>query len=227
MNDIITINIPICALYNIKSENLDILGKCNNYNFSNNLKGEPKKKAISDFITKFECISFDNNQSDYSQGHLFIKKLLIRNYLRKIDGQHFKERVIEAAKIIKASKKVIRELGISHRESVYQKALIHELRHSGFNNPQSENYVCLYYPTKPPTETRKWAQLNNLTYVGEARIDIEVGNWVLELKQLSKNINTKEKGQLYKYLQHTEYSQGIIINFHQNKNDIEWTYQHS
>ena len=226
MCDIININIPTCVITNIKSDNLQLLGKCNNYDFQKDLKGSQKKDAIADFISKFDLmnIQFDNVQTNPNEE--LIKTIIIRNHLRRIDGQKFKNIVIESSRIIKASKRVMKELGISHRESVYQKALMHELRRSGFNNPQQENYVCLYYPTKPPTMNRKEAQINNMTYIGEARIDIELGDWVLELKQLSKNINTKERGQLYKYLQHTIYTQGLIINFNQSINNVEWTYQY-
>ena len=36
----------------------------------------------------------------------------------------------------------------------------------------------------------------------------------------------KDSQRLYKYLQHTSYDQGLIINFNQNTGDVDWTFQY-
>jgi len=177
------------------------------------------KNIVKDYF-HFE----DDIQVGINRDQENISRQVISRWLKKIDlSQKFKV-IGEAKRIITSSKIVLEELGISHSEKVYQKALMVELTKSGFKNPQTEISVPLYYPTKPSTMDRKEAQKLGYVHVGDARIDIETDDWVLELKQIEK-LNFKEKGQLYKYLQHTVYTKGLLINFNQKSGKIEWCFQ--
>ena len=213
----INANIPTSIIEKLKISDLVLLGNCNDYNFDINLKGEQKKRSIHNFLLNYEknCINTQNN--DFA-------RLIIRRNLRKIDLIRFKNNLIEMYKIIRVAKTVMNELGTSYNECVYQKAMLYELTLQGFKNPQTENNVQIYYPTKPFDMDNKTAHNKGLTCVGNARIDIGVGNWVLELKAI-QSLKKKERGQLYKYLQHTSYDQGLIINFNQNTGDVDWTFQ--
>tara|TARA_B100001250_G_C19721536_1_gene754091 strand:+ start:106 stop:777 length:672 start_codon:yes stop_codon:yes gene_type:complete len=213
----INANIPTSIIEKLKISDLVLLGNCNDYNFDINLKGEQKKRSIHNFLLNYEkiCINTQNN---------ILARLIIRRNLRKIDLIRFKNNLIEMYKIIRVAKTVMNELGTSYNECVYQKAMLYELTLQGFKNPQTENNVQIYYPTKPFDMDNKTAHNKGLTCVGNARIDIGVGNWVLELKAI-QSLKKKERGQLYKYLQHTSYDQGLIINFNQNTGDVDWTFQ--
>ena len=214
----INANIPTSIIEKLKICDLVLLGNCNDYNFDINLKGEQKKRSIHNFLLNYEkiCINTQNN---------ILARLIIRRNLRKIDLIRFKNNLIEMYKIIRVAKTVMNELGTSYNECVYQKAMLYELTLQGFKNPQTENNVQIYYPTKPFNMDNKTAHNKGLTCVGNARIDIGIGNWVLELKAI-QSLKKKERGQLYKYLQHTSYDQGLIINFNQNTGDVDWTFQY-
>ena len=213
----INANIPTSIIEKLKISDLVLLGNCNDYSFDINLKGEQKKRSIHNFLLNYEkiCINTQNN---------ILARLIIRRNLRKIDLIRFKNNLIEMYKIIRVAKTVMNELGTSYNECVYQKAMLYELTLQGFKNPQTENNVQIYYPTKPFDMDNKTAHNKGLTCVGNARIDIGIGNWVLELKAI-QSLKKKERGQLYKYLQHTSYDQGLIINFNQNTGDVDWTFQ--
>ena len=214
----INANIPTSIIEKLKISDLVLLGNCNDYSFDINLKGEQKKRSIHNFLLNYEkiCINTQNN---------ILARLIIRRNLRKIDLIRFKNNLIEMYKIIRVAKTVMNELGTSYNECVYQKAMLYELTLQGFKNPQTENNVQIYYPTKPFNMDNKTAHNKGLTCVGNARIDIGIGNWVLELKAI-QSLKKKERGQLYKYLQHTSYDQGLIINFNQNTGDVDWTFQY-
>jgi len=214
----INANIPTSIIEKLKICDLVLLGNCNDYNFDINLKGEQKKRSIHNFLLNYEKICI-NTQND------ILARLIIRRNLRKIDLVRFKDNLIEMYKIIRVAKTVMNELGTSYNECVYQKAMLYELTLQGFKNPQTENNVQIYYPTKPFDMDNKTAHNKGLTCVGNARIDIGIGNWVLELKAI-QSLKKKERGQLYKYLQHTSYDQGLIINFNQNTGDVDWTFQY-
>ena len=214
----INANIPTIIIDKLKNSDLVLLGKCNDYKFDIHLKGEQKKKGIHNFLLNYEKIYIDTQNND-------LARLIIRKKLKKIDLIRFKNNLIEMYKIIRVAKTVMNELGICYNECVYQKAMLYELTLQGFKNPQTENNVQIYYPTKPFDMDNKTAHNKGLTCVGNARIDIGIGNWVLELKAI-QSLKKKERGQLYKYLQHTSYDQGLIINFNQNTGDIDWTFQY-
>ena len=228
--------VPASLVLKFNAEQLHLLGLCNNHMFANDaVKGRASKKrdaVVNDFLVNFNEVNI-TPKSDGSEIRVTFEErrrclavLILRWWLRKCNLREAKAVVVEAAKIVKASARVFADLGTDHRESVYQKALQSELLQKGCGNPLRENEVPLYYPTKPPTMDRKEAQKLGYVNVGEARIDIEVGDWVLELKQMATGLNTKERGQLYKYLQHTTYTQGLLINFHQRTGRIDWTYQY-
>jgi len=216
----INANIPLCLIEKLKIQDLINLGNCNEYKFDINLKGEQKKRCINDFVLNYEKQCIINDTQSYDNA-----RLTIRKNLNKIDLVKFKNMFIELYKIIRVAKTVMNELGTSYNECVYQKAMLYELTLQGFKNPQTENNVQIYYPTKPFDMDNKTAHNKGLTCVGNARIDIGIGNWVLELKAI-QSLKKKERGQLYKYLQHTSYDQGLIINFNQNTGDVDWTFQY-
>ena len=214
----INANIPTSIIEKLKISDLILLGRCNDYSFDINLKGEQKKRSIHNFLLNYEKTCMNTQNNDFA-------RLIIRRNLRKIDLVRFKNNLIEMYKIIRVAKTVMNELGTSYNECVYQKAMLYELTLQGFKNPQTENNVQIYYPTKPFDMDNKTAHNKGLTCVGNARIDIGIGNWVLELKAI-QSLKKKERGQLYKYLQHTSYDQGLIINFNQNTGDVDWTFQY-
>ena len=214
----INANIPTSIIEKLKISDLILLGRCNDYSFDINLKGEQKKRSIYNFLLNYEKTCMNTQNNDFA-------RLIIRRNLRKIDLIRFKNNLIEMYKIIRVAKTVMNELGTSYNECVYQKAMLYELTLQGFKNPQTENNVQIYYPTKPFDMDNKTAHNKGLTCVGNARIDIGIGNWVLELKAI-QSLKKKERGQLYKYLQHTSYEQGLIINFNQNTGDVDWTFQY-
>lgn len=131
--------------------------------------------------------------------------------------------------IFNSCKLVENNLGIGHSESIYQKALLHELNIHQLSVDSERNLNVIYKDSKG---------INHI--VGSERIDLFIhdnpqhalneGNVILELKAIPRSIGEKEIFQIKKYFrelkkENTTYSYGIIINFNQsntNKKDTNF-----
>lgn len=125
--------------------------------------------------------------------------------------------------IYDSCKLVEKNLGIGHSESIYQKALLHELNIRQLSVDSERNLNVIYKDSKG---------INHI--VGSERIDLFIhnnpqhswneGNVILELKAIPRSIGEKEIFQIKKYFrelskENTNYSYGIIINFNQSNNN--------
>jgi len=101
------------------------------------------------------------------------------------------------SKIIGCAMKVHREMGFGFLESVYENALLHELRKSGFE-VQKQMPIKVYYDG---------------IVVGDFIADIVVnGAVILELKAV-QSVNVIHEVQLVNYLQATGMDDGLLFNF--------------
>ena len=99
--------------------------------------------------------------------------------------------------IIGCAMKVHRTLGSGFLESVYQKALLHELRKRGLQ-VESEKAIQVFYDGE---------------LVGDFQADIVVQNEIiLELKAV-QTLNTAHEVQLVNYLTATGKDVGLLFNF--------------
>ena len=108
-----------------------------------------------------------------------------------------------AFEIVEAARKVHRTLGPGFLESIYNKALVAELRTSGIP-VQREKQIKIWYGSQ---------------VVGQHRLDIVVGDVIVELKA-NRGIVGVHKAQMRSYLQASSQSCGVIINF--GMPELEW-----
>ncbi len=100
-------------------------------------------------------------------------------------------------KIIKAFYKVYNTLGYGFLEKVYQKALLIELRKTGFNC-REEAPIKVYYEG---------------FQVGDYRADIIVDDCIIIENKTAKAIAEENEFQLINYLKATEMEVGLLLNF--------------
>ena len=99
--------------------------------------------------------------------------------------------------LIEFSQEILSTLGTGHSERIYQNALLAQLRKSDISH-DSEVTIPLHYKG---------------AYVGFFRLDIVVaGQVVVELK-VGHDIRKTDVQQLEKYLRHTDYEEGLLLNF--------------
>ena len=111
--------------------------------------------------------------------------------------------------VIDCAYKVRHELMNGYLESVYENALMLELRNCGIN---AENQVPLKVLYKG-------------VVVGEYRIDILVENClIVEIKAVS-DINSAHEAQLVNYLTATNIDNGLLINFGSEKLEVKRKYR--
>jgi GxxExxY protein len=127
---------------------------------------------------------------------------------------HTNQIPLEMDKLIEIAEHVYQELGYGHSEATYHKAYNAELQAQGFKT------TCEYNLTVTYTDT-----LGNTHYLNTERIDIMVHDFnenrdkvVIELKAISRGINSTETTQLNKYFHQLKknkinVSYGVIINF--------------
>ena len=117
------------------------------------------------------------------------------------------EKIISS--VIDCAYKVRHELMNGYLESVYENALMLELRNCGIN---AENQVPLKVLYKG-------------VVVGEYRIDILVENClIVEIKAVS-DINSAHEAQLVNYLTATNIDNGLLINFGSEKLEVKRKYR--
>tara|TARA_X000001036_G_C20690252_1_gene809143 strand:+ start:4181 stop:4915 length:735 start_codon:yes stop_codon:yes gene_type:complete len=159
---------------------------------------------------------------------------VIRNWLRK--GNQLRTRFntakylySEVKSYVELAKTVISILGVDptrgHKESMYQKCLVHEIR-SKYGSTRgsvcTERVIQNWYPPKPYGMTDIEAMAKNYLMLGSHnRLDIEHNSWILELKSI-ENLTIHCTDQLRNYIIQTEYSRGILINFNQRTRCIDW-----
>ena len=108
-------------------------------------------------------------------------------------------------KIREAVFAVRKELGLGHKEIIYQKALAIEFTKNGLPFSQEQQISVLYDDTR----------------VGVYRPDFVIDNKVIvELKALPF-IGAQEKKQLWNYLKGSEYTLGLLVNFGHSQLEIE------
>ena len=108
-------------------------------------------------------------------------------------------------KIREAVFTVRKELGLGHKEVIYQKALAIEFEKLGLPFSQESQISVLYDNTK----------------VGVYRPDFVIDNKIIvELKALPF-LGTQEKKQLWNYLKGSEYTLGLLVNFGHSQLEIE------
>ena len=104
-------------------------------------------------------------------------------------------------KVIKdISIKIYKTLGAGYHETIYQRAVLAELKSLSIPH-EFERVIPIMY---------------NKEYVGSNRADVVIDNkYVVELKAMTREPKFPEKYQLLSYLQCLNLKQGIVINFPQ------------
>ena len=183
-----------------------------------------KKQCLEMLVIGAEDMYVPDNEAKK-----FLSRLRIRMYLKKLERSDFKvlvERLRWVRYVVLSSKDIIEALGLyvsrGSCEGAYQKALMHVLRKGGFT-PCMERPIALYYPPKPMEVTNLEAVNEGYVMIGINRLDIEVNGWILELKALDKPLCKANAYQIKNYLKHTEYKQGVLVNFNQNTGNIEYS----
>lgn len=92
---------------------------------------------------------------------------------------------------------VHRRLGPGYLESVYEKALLIELRHAGLNCV-NQMAINVHYRDEA---------------VGEFIADIIVEDWVLIELKACYNLHQRHEAQIVNYLVATGYDVGLLLNF--------------
>ena len=111
--------------------------------------------------------------------------------------------------VIDCAYKVRHELMNGYLESVYENALMLELRNCGINAKNQVPLKVLYKGV----------------VVGEYRIDILVENClIVEIKAVS-DINSAHEAQLVNYLTATNIDNGLLINFGSEKLEVKRKYR--
>ena len=190
---------------------------------SNNLSSQARKKVCLEILTRS---AREVHPRDHT-AEKFVARLRIRFYLKKLQRPDFQV-LLGKLKFIRYvvghSKDIISTLGLyvsrGACEGVYQKALMHVLRLSGYM-PCMERIIPLYYPPKPYTLSSLDAVVQKYGMIGTNRLDIEVDGWIIELKAVEKTPCRANLCQLRNYLRHTEYNKGILVNFNQTTGVID------
>jgi len=89
-------------------------------------------------------------------------------------------------------------------------------------NTCMERTVALYYPPKAHHIPNKDAVIQGHVHIGNNRLDIESNGWILELKALDKELGMANNWQIRNYLRHTEYTEGLLLNFNQQTGKVEY-----
>ena len=111
--------------------------------------------------------------------------------------------------IVQCAYNVRMQLSAGFLESVYQNALIIELKENGLN-AKTEVPINVYY--------------NNVV-VGEFRADIVVGNSVVIELKAAQHLMPIHEAQLVNYLTATGLEHGLLINFGSEKIEIKRKYK--
>ena len=155
------------------------------------LKGDKRREELFNEYTKWST----SEPTDLSK----INKFEYRN--AKLDiyiHQNF-EKIIKTLKtykkIIRCALEVSTHMSLHYSEDAFQKAMQYELNQ--FSHCVRERYINIYYKR---------------ALVYQARIDLEFEDFVIELKIIDK-LQQKNDWQLQAYLDNTEYTKGILINF--------------
>ena len=111
--------------------------------------------------------------------------------------------------IVQCAYNVRMQLSAGFLESVYQNALIIELKENGLN-AKTEVPINVYY--------------NNVV-VGEFRADIVVGNSVVIELKAAQHLMPIHEAQLVNYLTATNIEHGLLINFGSEKIEIKRKYK--
>lgn len=101
-----------------------------------------------------------------------------------------------AGQVIGCAMEVHRELGPGFLESVYSKALQHQLRKHGFD-PQAEEPISVFFDG---------------VVVGQFFADLLVEDLVIELKAVERLVKSHEV-QVVNYLNATHRNDGLLLNF--------------
>ena len=112
-------------------------------------------------------------------------------------------------RIIQCAYNVRMNLSAGFLESVYQNALLIELKENGLN-AKTEVPINVYY--------------NNVV-VGEFRADIVVGNSVVIELKAAQHLMPIHEAQLVNYLTATNIEHGLLINFGSEKIEIKRKYK--
>ena len=111
--------------------------------------------------------------------------------------------------IVQCAYNVRMQLSAGFLESVYQNALIIELKENGLN-AETEVPINVYY--------------NNVV-VGEFRADIVVENAVVIELKATQHLTPIHEAQLVNYLTATNIEHGLLINFGSDKIEIKRKYK--
>lgn len=127
------------------------------------------------------------------------------------NNEYFNNPIIQL--IINSSNNIFKNIGLGFIEYIYHKALLVDLYKTKYNI-ESKKILPIYYNDI------------NIGYV-EPDIIVEDDDFyiIIELKAFDKNIGKKEELQINKYIKHTKITKtiiGIIINFNQNINNIDY-----
>lgn len=130
---------------------------------------------------------------------------------QNINNDYFNNPIIQL--IINSSDNIFKNIGLGFIEYIYHKALLVDLYKTKYNI-ESKKILPIYYNDI------------NIGYV-EPDIIVEDDDFyiIIELKAFDKNIGKKEELQINKYIKHTQITKtiiGIIINFNQNINNIDY-----
>ncbi len=172
---------------------------------------------------------------DRSRFRRILGKLFIQARIRKfMYPENIKKMTLlyRDIKIFTAlSRNVIAGLGLyptrGATEQMYQKCLVHELNlYYKYQHGTicTERTIDLYYPPKPYLMSQTDALAKNYLYIGRHnRTDIEFMGWMFELKAV-ECLTPACTHQLLNYIRQTEYKRGILINFNQKTNKIDWKF---
>ena len=110
----------------------------------------------------------------------------------------------ETEKIIGMCYRIHNVLGSGHKEGIYQKSLVEELKKEGYAIEQ-EKRIPIFYEGK-----------NVGTYIPDLVVN---GNILIELKA-KPYTTTEDEKQFWSYLKGTSYKLGLLVNFGKSKVDI-------
>lgn len=190
---------------------------------SSKLSSQARKKACLEILS---CNSKIIHPIDDS-AKKYVAKLRIQWWMRS-NSFGYKEglrRLKWVKYVVLRCKEIFKSLGVGVSrgacEACYQKALAHVLIRDNYNACM-ERTVALYYPPKPHDVPNREAVMNNHVHIGTNRLDIETNGWILELKAIDRELGMANGWQIRNYLRHTEYTEGLLINFNQHTGNVEY-----
>lgn len=108
-------------------------------------------------------------------------------------------------KIIRCAIEVHKILGPGFLETIYEKALVHELRHEGLKVEEQVSVPIVYKETT----------------IGEHRLDLLVADEVIVENKAVEEFNDIHMAQVLSYLKATGKRIGLLINFAKTKIDVK------